>query len=365
MRPLFTLLGNQVRRAQLILLLVASLGILYVGLDVIGASTFRGSYEVTMKLRSTGGLMDGSMVNYRGHRVGRVTDVRLTEDGAEATLAIDNDVQVPIDTKALVLNLSAVGEQYVDLRPRVDHGPYLGDDSVIALADTSVPLPVSKLLTDLDQVLSHVSVRSLEIVIDELSTGIGSSSNEIQSILVNSERVLSALEETRPETIRILENAQITLRTLVDRGPQFLKFARSLRQVTVQLNRSDSDLRILIDAGLVTVDQISWLMEHDDGALAALLRGGDGLTQILAHRTAAIEAALLALPGAGFVLADIIRDGAVQGKLYTGAALACGYGTPVADALEDKPTRGTVDAACPSNSPHQPPRGADNAPRGY
>ncbi|RNM16784.1 mammalian cell entry protein, partial [Nocardioides pocheonensis] len=44
----------------------------------------------------------------------------------------------PADTLALVGNKSAVGEQYVDLEPRTDQGPYLKDGSEIATASTQV-----------------------------------------------------------------------------------------------------------------------------------------------------------------------------------------------------------------------------------
>ena len=40
--------------------------------------------------------------------------------------------KIPADTLALVGNKSAVGEQYVDLEPKTDAGPYLKDGAVIA-----------------------------------------------------------------------------------------------------------------------------------------------------------------------------------------------------------------------------------------
>ena len=48
-----------------------------------------GRINVTLQLPSTGGLYRFSNVTYRGVQVGKVTEVKLTETGAEATLTLD------------------------------------------------------------------------------------------------------------------------------------------------------------------------------------------------------------------------------------------------------------------------------------
>ena len=56
--------------------------------------------------------------------------MHATRNGAEATLSLQTH-QRSADLQANVLSVSAVGEQYVDLLPRTDSAPYLGDGSVI------------------------------------------------------------------------------------------------------------------------------------------------------------------------------------------------------------------------------------------
>ena len=76
------------------------------------------------------------LVSYRGVRVGQVQKLELTHDGVDAYLDIDKgwDDKIPAATLAVVGNRSAVGEQYVDLQPQTDRGPYLHDGSQIANA---------------------------------------------------------------------------------------------------------------------------------------------------------------------------------------------------------------------------------------
>lgn len=82
-----------------------------------------------------------SNVTYRGVQVGKVTAVGPTATGTKATLGIDNSTKIPADVHAAVRSMSAVGEQYVDLVPCSESGPYLRDGSVIAARDISIPRP--------------------------------------------------------------------------------------------------------------------------------------------------------------------------------------------------------------------------------
>src|SRR5215217_2179611 len=101
-----------------------------------------GRNEVTLQLPTSGGLYRFSNVTYRGVQVGKVTEMRLTPNGAEATLSIDTSPKIPANLVAEVRSVSAVGEQYVDLRPRTDSGPYLEDGSVIAMDNATIPQQV-------------------------------------------------------------------------------------------------------------------------------------------------------------------------------------------------------------------------------
>ena len=68
-----------------------------------------------------------SDVTYRGVSVGRVGDLRLTATGVRADLQHHQlRAEDPAQLRAVVANLSAVGEEYVDLRPSTDERPVPG-----------------------------------------------------------------------------------------------------------------------------------------------------------------------------------------------------------------------------------------------
>ena len=115
-----------------------------------------GHIKVTLELPAAGGLYRFSNVTYRGVQIGEVREVKLTEKGAEAKLTLDTSPKIPADLQADVRSVSAVGEQYVDLRPRTDSGPYLRDGSVITMDNTTIPQQVGPMLDQVSKLVDSI-----------------------------------------------------------------------------------------------------------------------------------------------------------------------------------------------------------------
>ncbi|WP_156765005.1 MlaD family protein, partial [Mycobacterium sp. 1081908.1] len=113
--------------------IVSIVGVLAMALVYVQAPTLLGIDHITvrMELPSGGGIYRFANVTYRGVQVGKVTAVDLEPDRVRATLSLDRSPRIPADLRAEVRSISAIGEQYVDLRPRHNAGPYLEDGSVI------------------------------------------------------------------------------------------------------------------------------------------------------------------------------------------------------------------------------------------
>src|ERR1700722_10167667 len=93
----------------------------------------RGYYVVHLELANYGRIYQSGDVTYRGVDVGRGGALRLTDEGISVDLAISNSApRIPDRLHAAVADLSAVGEQYVDLRPTATRGPFLTGGSVLA-----------------------------------------------------------------------------------------------------------------------------------------------------------------------------------------------------------------------------------------
>ena len=93
--------------------------------------------------------------------------MKLTETGAEAVLSLDTSPKIPADLQADVLSVSAIGEQYVDLRPRTDSGPYLQDGSRIPVANTTIPQEVGPMLDQVSKLVDSIPGDRIGDLLDE------------------------------------------------------------------------------------------------------------------------------------------------------------------------------------------------------
>ena len=142
-----------------------------------------GKINVKMELPAAGGLYRFSNVTYRGVQIGRVTDVKLTDNGAEATLTLDTSPKVPADLQAEVRSVSAVGEQYVDLRPRTDSGPFLSDGSVIEKDNTTIPQEVGPMLDQVSSLVDSIPEGRISDLLDESFKAFNGAGPDFQSLV--------------------------------------------------------------------------------------------------------------------------------------------------------------------------------------
>lgn len=145
-----------------------------------------GKMTVTLELRETGNLYRFSNVTYRGVQIGKVTGVELTARGAKATMRLDTSPKIPADLDAEVRSISAVGEQYVDLRPRTDSGPYLHDGSVISAKDTKTPQPIGPVLDQTSALLNSIPQGKLTQLLDESFKAFNGASYDFGSLFDSS-----------------------------------------------------------------------------------------------------------------------------------------------------------------------------------
>jgi phospholipid/cholesterol/gamma-HCH transport system substrate-binding protein len=286
--------------------LVALLGISYVSANYVGL--FRSSSKVvTMQLADSGGIFTNAEVTYRGVTIGRVGQLRLTADGIEVDLELEADApRVPASTEAVVTNRSAVGEQYVGLRPKNDDGPYLEAGSVIPRSATKTPPPVDGLLSNLDAFASSVPTDSLKTVVDELHTAFSGTGGDLQVLIDNTAAFTAAASEHLPQTTQLLKDGKIVLSTQAAQGGAIRSFSGDLRLIAEQLKASDGDLRRLIVAVPPASEQVSALLKESGPNLGVVFANLLTTSNILVTRRDGLEQIAVTYPiavGGGFSVA--------------------------------------------------------------
>ncbi|MDJ1137567.1 MlaD family protein [Streptomyces iconiensis] len=280
---------------------------------------YRDHYTVRVELSRTGGLFEHSNVTYRGVSVGRVGPIELTDGGVEAELRIKKSApRIPTDLKAVVANLSAVGEQYIDLRPGTAEGPFLHEGSVIKQPETGLPAPPTKVLTSIDGLVSSVPLKSLRTVVDELGTTFEGRGDDLEVLLDTGSEFLEAADAAAPETTGLIVDGETVLRTQREEGAALREFATGARELMGRLKKSDPDLRRLIAATPGAATQTTGLLRDLDPGLSVLLANLTTTAELAVTRQRGIEELLVKLPQAAAAGSTAItRKGASFGMSLT------------------------------------------------
>ncbi|GGP33767.1 MCE family protein [Streptomyces calvus] len=364
-----------VRLKNLAFLLVAVLALSYLGIRYADLGRYVGVadyYTVDVRLPRTGGLFTHSDVTYRGVSVGRVGPIDLTADGVVAELRIRKSApRIPADTRAVVAGLSAVGEQYIDLRPESDGGPYLADGTRIAQSDTQVPAPVTDVLTGLDDLVTSVPLEDLRTVVDEFGEVFEGHGDDLRVLLDSGGAFVAAADRALPSTSRLITDGETVLRTQAEEARAIRDFATGARELARTLKGSDADLRRLLAVTPEAATQVSGVLRDLDPSLGVVLANLLTTSEIAVTRQRGMEELLVTYPAAVAAGATAV-DG---GKLNLGMAvtffqpLPCttGYGgTRYRNGLDlgTAPALNTGAACTAPASSGSNVRGSANAPKG-
>ncbi len=270
------MITRTVRIQLLAFVVIALLGVTYVGAHYagLGSSLFEtDSCTVKADFADSGGIFTGAEVTYNGVTIGRVGELTLLPDGVQAALDIDDcrHPQIPVNTVAAVSDRSAVGEQYVDLRPQSDGGPYLDDGAELPMDKNVLPVPTQVLLSNLDSLVSSVDTDQLSTVVSELGQAFSGRGPALQALLDQGNLLQQAATANLTKTIQLIQQAGPVLQTQLDVGDDFKGWARSLNLLTGTLKSSDADLRGLLDEGPTDLQTVADFVKSNSDDLGVLL----------------------------------------------------------------------------------------------
>lgn len=291
------------RRTKLqlmVFVLITLLGVSYVGARYarLGSLFTKDHFDVAAHLANGGGVYTGAEVDYRGVKIGQVGDLTLNRTGVDADLKVDKAWRdkIPADTLAVVGNRSAVGEQYIELQPQSNSGPYLNQGSSIKRANTSIPLPTEKLLGDLATTVDSVDKKSLSTTVNELGTAFSGTGDDLQQIVDTGTAFVNTANENFDVTSDLISDTNTVLKTQMDSTGSIKSFASDLNKFTTTLAGSNNDLISLIDNGSASADELRTFLEQNQVNLGQLLREVLTTGKIVRQNIPGLDMALVIYP---------------------------------------------------------------------
>lgn len=360
----------------MVFVLITLLGVSFVGARYarLDRLVWDDTYTVVAHFQESGGIFQGAEVDWRGVSVGRVSEMSVTGGGVDVHLSIENKYdRIPADTLAVVANRSAVGEQFVDLQPKVADGPFLDNDSQIALADTRTPLATSKLLTDISNTVNSVDRKSLSSVIHEFGLAFDGTGTDLARIIDTSNSFIEAANANFDVTTGLIKDSNTVLQTQADSASAIRNFAKNLALFSGSVAGSDTDLRAVIDSGSATANQLRTFLEENKVDLAELINSLVTTGEIVVKHLDGVEEILVVYPyvvEGGFTV--VAKDPATGlydahfGMVLTSDSPVChrGYESTDTRPPQDGSNRPmNVNAHCAEPASQSDARGAAHAPR--
>jgi phospholipid/cholesterol/gamma-HCH transport system substrate-binding protein len=120
---------------------LVGIAILVVGLMWLREFRFTRHYNVYESIfASTGGLLEGDPVMIAGLRKGKVRSMRLMDEGVRVEMAVEQDVRLRSDARAVIITRGILGERYIEIaRGKVGGvlapGSMLPGDVQVSMAD--------------------------------------------------------------------------------------------------------------------------------------------------------------------------------------------------------------------------------------
>lgn len=253
-------------------------------------------YTVSADFAESGGIFQGAEVTYRGVTVGQVSRLRLSADGVHVDLHITSDRPIPATTRAVVADRSAVGEQYVDLQPLRDAGPFLRDGSRIPQSRTGTPLPTATLLRDVERLVSSVPKDKLVTTIDELDAAFSGTGPDLQRLIDNGDALTQAATQALPTTVRLLTDGRTVLDTQRASRDEIRRFSKGLSELAATLRSSDADLRATLAGGAAAAPQAQELLAGLEPSLGPLLGNLISGAQVTTTHLPGLRQALVTYP---------------------------------------------------------------------
>ncbi|MGC4961558.1 MCE family protein [Gordonia sp. DT101] len=229
-----------------------------------------GEYRVELKLPSSGGLYQNANVSFRGVNVGKVTAVKLTENGVVADLSIDSGTDIPVSSQAAVRSVSAIGEQYVEFTP-VPNGPsgHLYDGSVVDSGQ--VPVEISTMLDQANALLNKVGDTKLRSVMDEAFEAFNGTGEQLQRLLDSMTLLVGDASKNTEPLMKLIDQSGPLLSTQSQTSDEIRSWTADVTKFTDQLRANNPQVTDILQKGPSTASQTQELFSSMDQTLPMLI----------------------------------------------------------------------------------------------
>jgi phospholipid/cholesterol/gamma-HCH transport system substrate-binding protein len=236
---------------------------------LLNRSLFSSGYSVEARFPNAAGISNGTAVMVAGVNVGSVKSVKVHGDAVDATLSVNNGVQLPHNTRAAVEVETLLGVVDVTLKPVSGWNDPLKPGAMIT--DTSVPTEFYQLQNTAHSLLSKTNAQALNNLVTSLATITQDKQQQVAQIISGLGALTTTVNQRSGQVSQLIDSANTLSSTLANRDQQLLSVVNNLNTVSTGLAAHDQDLSNLINNVDSMATQTNSLVSQDSPALNSLL----------------------------------------------------------------------------------------------
>ncbi|SOX54945.1 virulence factor Mce family protein, partial [Mycobacterium ahvazicum] len=289
-------------------LLTALVGLLVAGTAFLVHHNVFGPKTITAYFSSATAIYPGDEVRVVGVKVGTITSIEPQGTQAKMTLAVDDDVPIPADAKAVIVAQNLVAARYVQLTPAYEanrtSGPTMADGAVIGVERTAVPVEWDQVKTQLMRLATELgpangfSTTSLGHFIDSAANAMSGNGDKLRQAITQLSKVGRILANGSGNIVDIIKNLQVFVTALRDSNVQIVEFQDRLATLTSVVDGNRADLDAALTNLSSAVDEVRRFIAGSRDQTAEQLQRLANVTQNLTDNRMAVENLLHVAPNA-------------------------------------------------------------------
>lgn len=293
--------------------LTRALSVTFVALLVAAAAfilrqEFFGPKSITAYFSSATAIYPGDEVRVAGVKVGTIRSIEPQGTQAKMVLAVDHDVPIPADAKAVIVAQNLVAARYVQLTPAYgangSGGSIMADGAVIGVERTAVPVEWDEVKTQLMRLATELgpgngaSTTSLGRFIDSAANAMAGNGDKLRQTITELSKVGRILAHGSGNIVDIIKNLQVFVSALRDSNAQIVEFQDRLATVSDVVDGNRSDLDAALTNLSSAVGEVRRFIAESRDQTAEQLGRLANVTQNLVDNRTALENVLHVAPNA-------------------------------------------------------------------
>lgn len=267
---------------------------------------FFGPKTITAYFPTATSIYPGDEVRVSGVKVGTIEEIVPEGTRTRMTMAVDRDVPIPIDAKAVVVAQNLVAARYVQLAPayREGGGETMADNALIPEDRTAVPVEWDEVKTQLMRLATELGPKagasgtSVSRFIDSTANALGGNGDKLRSTLAELSGVARIFAEGSGNIVDLIKNLQLFVSALRDSKDQIVLFQNKFASLTSVLDDNKTDLDAALSNLTVALADVQRFVAGSRDQTSEQIQRLGSLTQILVDNKLAFENVLHIMPNA-------------------------------------------------------------------